>query len=377
MKSGRVRKKVLIGLSGGVDSSLAAYLLKQGGWEVIGVYIKIFPDWLERYYRKQTSFCPWAKDQAYARQTAAQLKIPFYIFDFSHDYDNQVLADFLRQYRQGRTPNPDARCNKYIKFGRLIELADKIGADYVATGHYVKKTGVGLFRSQDKRKDQSYFLWMLNRRQLARSLFPLGDLTKSRVRSRARRIGLVTADRPDSQGICFLGQIKVADFLRLRIKPKRGEIITSQGEKIGFHAGAQFYTLGQRLRQADISSLGTSFQGKNMPAWYVVKKDLARNRLIVGQSDDQALFSSSLSAIQVNWLNGQFPPPPPQADNFSLECQIRHGQNPQKCRFKLLDKNKIKVEFQIPQRAITAGQSIVIYQGDRLLGGGVIAGNRL
>lgn len=369
------KKKVLVGLSGGVDSSVAARQLMEDGYQVIGAYIKIFPNWLERYYQTKNIACPWGADQRSARQTAGQLKIPFYIFDFSRDYDREVLADFLDQYRQGKTPNPDVLCNKFIKFGRLLTVAEKVGADYIATGHYARKIKNRIFRGKDKHKDQSYFLWALNCRQLNKSLFPLGNLTKPQVRARARQFGLSAADRPDSQGICFLGQIKVVDFLRFKIKTSQGKILTGDGEKIGFHFGAQFYTIGQRLRQANVSSLGTSFQGKNMPAWYIASKDMTKNELTVVRADDPQLFVLSLRARQVNWISGKFPAAV-GSKKYPLKCQIRYGQAGQKCRLKRINNQTIQVDFQKPQRAVSPGQSIVVYQADELLGGGIIIGKQ-
>ncbi|TSC92847.1 MAG: tRNA-specific 2-thiouridylase [Candidatus Berkelbacteria bacterium Licking1014_7] len=339
---------------------------------MIAVYIKIFPLWLQKFFQKNgASGCPWALDERYGRQVAEKLNMPFYVFDLSVEYEKDVLQEFLRQYKVGNTPNPDVLCNRFIKFGRFLDIAKAVGADFMATGHYARRRGKAIFRAQDKSKDQSYFLWMLSRAQIEKTLFPLGDLEKTQVRKIAQKSGLPTAQKPDSQGICFLGQFKVQDFLMEKIKVKKGDIITEKGEKIGEHQGVWFYTIGQRIRSesgVELDFSKVSFRGKDIPAFYVVRKIIPKNQLIVGRADAPALYLRLLVAKDLN-LTGTIPK--------NLLCQIRYGQIPQKCQIKMLSSHKAKVKakviFKKRQRAITIGQSIVFYQGEKMLGGGIIA----
>ena len=358
-----MKKKVLVGLSGGVDSSVAAYLLKKQGFDVIGAFILISPLMLQNFFKQQKVVaCPWSLDLRLARQVASQLKIPFYTFDFSALYEQAVLENFVLEYEKGSTPNPDALCNQAIKFGQFMRIAREVGADFVATGHYAGKFQNNIARGADKSKDQSYFLWKLDKSQIQKALFPLAKLKKSAVRKIARDLGLPTAGRPDSQGICFLGQIKVQDFLSHKLKDKAGQIVNTKNEILGAHQGLWRYTIGQKI--AGLQFANTSYAGKDIPLLYVVQKDLKENRLVVGTATNAELYTRQIKISQLNFNN--FKP------NQPAFCQIRYGQMSQKCQIKIR-KNIAVVDFEKPQRAATRGQSLVVYQGDMLVGGGIIS----
>jgi len=357
-----MKKKVLVGLSGGVDSSVSAYLLKKQGYEVISAFILISPPMLQDFFKqKKTITCPWSLDLRLARQVASQLNIPFYIFDFSRNYEKVVLKNFISEYKKGSTPNPDVLCNQAIKFGQFLRIAQKVGADYVATGHYAGKLKNCITRGKDKSKDQSYFLWKLDKNQIQKAIFPLSKLHKSEVRKIASQAKLPTASRPDSQGICFLGQIKVQDFLSHQLKNKPGRIINNKNEILGEHQGLWRYTIGQKI--AGLRFTGTSYAGKDIPLLYATRKNLLKNYLLVGPLASPELYSRQIAINQTNF--GKFNP------SQQTLCQIRYGQAPQKCQVKM-QKNSVVVVFEKQQRAVTIGQSLVVYQGDTLVGGGII-----
>jgi len=340
-------------MSGGVDSSVAAALLKQEDCDLIGVFMKF---WAEPFNR-----CCSPESETRARQVAKILKIPFYVFNFEKEFKKRIIDYFLREYKQGRTPNPCVVCNKKIKFGLLLEKALALNVDFVATGHYVRlqprKNRIHLFRGKDKNKDQSYFLWQLNQKQLKHILFPIGKYTKTQVRSLAKKFNLPVLDVPESQEICFI-ETTVKDFLDKRIKTKPGRIITTEGEKIGRHQGLPFYTIGQR-RGIELS--GGPF--------YVVSKDLKKNNLIVAKFfANKALYSKTLIAKNVNWISGREPKFP-----FKVKAQIRYGHKAVSAVItKKLKEGKIELVFAAPQRAITSGQSAVFYSTREILGGGII-----
>ena len=310
------KRKVIVGMSGGVDSSVAVALLKQEGYEVTGVFMK---NWADPRYP-----CPWQEDRQDAMRVAAILDIPFETWDFSKEYRESVVEYMIREYRMGRTPNPDVMCNSRIKFGAFLQYALKAGADFIATGHYVrlmrksqtnsksKIRNSKLVVAKDLNKDQSYFLWTLTQEQLAHSLFPIGDYTKPEVRALAKKFGLPTAEKPDSQGVCFIGEIDVAAFLRDHIPSRRGAVLTASGKKIGEHDGAEFYTIGQR------HGIGV---GGGIP-FYVAGKDIEMNTLMVAKGpNDNALFSKKLTVESINWISGETPIFP-----FRCEARIRYRQ---------------------------------------------------
>lgn len=344
------KTRVFVGMSGGVDSSVAALLLKKEGYEITGVFMK---NWADPNYP-----CPWERDRQDAMRVAALLDIPFQTWNFTEEYREAVVSYMIREYALGRTPNPDVMCNQEIKFGVFLKKALASGADFVATGHYVRRKGARLLEAEDKNKDQSYFLWTLTKNQLEHSLFPVGDYTKPEIRKIAKRAGLPTAEKPDSQGVCFVGEIDVAAFLRDHIPARAGKILTAAGKVVGEHDGVSFYTIGQR------HGLGV---GGGIP-FYVAEKDQKTNTLIVAEGpNDNCLFKKELVAIDLNWM---------QAIELPLSCEarIRYRQKLQSCRVeKMKDQSRVRVVFKEEQRAVTPGQSIVFYRRGKMLGGGVIA----
>ncbi len=356
-------KRVLVAISGGVDSSVAAAILKRKGFKVIGVFLKFWQPSFPRGKQVENICC---SEQALfsARQLAEKLDIPFYIFDASSIFKKTVVDYFISEYKAGRTPNPCMMCNKFVKFGWLIDQAKKLGAQFVATGHHAriklnKKTGFfELFRGKDRKKDQSYFLWMLSQKQLAHILFPIGNYTKAEVRKMAKKWSLPTGERKESQGICFIPDRDVPQFLKRYIRKlkKPGPIKDLKGNVLGTHQGLAFYTIGQRQR----IGIGGR-KGKKGPL-YVIALDIKTNSLIVGEDKD--CFSKELLAEKVNWIV-------PVSSSFKCEAQIRYGHLPEKAKINRLN-SEVKVEFFKKVRAITPGQAVVFYQGDKLLGGGII-----
>jgi len=364
----KTRKKIFVAMSGGVDSSVAAYLLKKQGHDVVGVFMKNWTETLnseKNGFTKDSELCPWVNDQEDMRMVCNKLRIPFYTFDFEREYKDRVIEYFYSSYEKGITPNPDIMCNKEIKFNLFLKKCILLRADFIATGHYaqIRKISTAgaqkyeLLKGKDKTKDQSYFLCTLTQAQLAKTLFPVGKYEKIHIRSIAKRIKLPTHDKKDSQGICFIGEVDLRDFLKKRLKEKPGEIVATTGETIGNHIGLAFYTIGQRK--------GINIGG-GIP-YYVVGKETNSNQLIVARgSHDPNLFSKTLSASQIHWV-GDTP-------KFPLKCaaKIRYRQSDQKVTINLLTKNVISAVFEEPQRAITPGQSIVLYKGAVLLGSAVI-----
>jgi len=353
--SNKKKQLVFVGLSGGVDSAVAAYLLKKD-YDVVGVFMKCWDD------EEHPIGCGWQKDEEDARQVASLLEIPFYSWDFTKEYKEKVIDYFISGYKAGITPNPDIECNREIKFKMFLNRALKMGASFVATGHYVRVIEINgeykLLKSIDGNKDQSYFLWTLEQKQLKHCLFPIGGYKKPEIRKIARRIDLPVKDKPDSQGICFMGKVNVEEFLKQNIKSKPGRVITSEGEIIGEHEGLETYTIGQR-RGIKI--------GGGIP-YFVIGKDFKKNELIVAKGRrNKALFGSELVARDLSWVSGKEPKLP-------LDCQtkIRYRQPDQECKVVQSGKDKLIVTFKEDQRAITPGQSIVFYDKDELIGGGII-----
>ncbi len=352
--------KIIVGLSGGVDSAVAALLLRQQGHEVSGLFMK---NWEED---DDADYCAAAEDLAMARQVADHLDIPLRTVNFASEYWDRVFEHFLQEYAQGRTPNPDVLCNREIKFRAFLDHALSLGADRIATGHYAQLQPDNgcchLLRAADADKDQTYFLYMVGSQQLCRSLFPLGHLTKDQVRAIAREHQLPNHQRKDSTGICFIGERRFKDFLARYLPAQPGDIRTPEGQVMGEHQGLMYHTLGQRRGMG----IGGTAEGKESP-WYVVAKDMDKNHLIVAQdARHPLLMSSSLVAQDLHWICGQ-----PTATSFSCQARFRHRQPLQSCQVQLREETA-EVTFDSPQRAITPGQSVVFYQGTQCLGGGVI-----
>lgn len=356
-----LKQKVVVGMSGGVDSSVAALLLLEQGYDVSGLFMK---NWEED---DDTGLCTAKQDLADAEKVCDALGIHLHTANFAAEYWDDVFEVFLREYQAGRTPNPDILCNKHIKFRAFLDYALDLGADAIATGHYARvdcRDGrYRLLKGVDRGKDQSYFLYALNQRSLANTLFPLGHLEKYQVRQRACEAGFANHLKKDSTGICFIGERRFRLFLSRFLRAEPGQITTPEGDVVGEHQGLAFYTLGQR------QGLGIGGRrGGNPDPWYVLAKDLERNRLIVGQGHDHPwLFQEALEAGQLDWINQE---PTPML--FRCAAKTRYRQIDQRCTVERLSDDRIRVVFDEPQRAITPGQSLVLYHHDECLGGGVI-----
>ncbi len=356
-------KRVVVGLSGGVDSAVTAKILVDQGYDVIGVFMKNWDD-------SDDSHCPAAVDAIDARSVADKLKIPFYTVNFAKEYWDNVFEYFLEEHRKFRTPNPDILCNKFIKFKSFLNHAKKLDAKFIATGHYArnifneKTQKFELQTPFDKNKDQTYFLYTLNQKQLSKTLFPLADLPKSEIREIAQNAGFQNANKKDSTGICFVGERDYMTFLKKYLHQDHGDIVTEKGDKIGTHIGLSFYTLGQR-RNLNIGGV----KGYDEAPWFVLSKNIKENQLIVCQDDNNPkLFNNSLKAGKLDWVAGI-----PPFKNGDLLCKIRYRQGFQKCKIQI-DRDKVEVEFETPQRAITPGQAIVFYDENKTIcfGGGEI-----
>jgi len=348
-------------MSGGVDSSVVALLLKEQGHHVEGVFMK---NWEED---DTDTFCPASIDMADAQAVCDKIGIELNRVNFAAEYWETVFSHFLAEYRAGRTPNPDILCNKEIKFKAFLNFAKQRGADFIATGHYVRGNyqddQYHLLKGCDPQKDQSYFLYTLEQAQLTHSLFPIGHLTKNVVRDMAQKAGLANHIKKDSTGICFIGERKFKNFLNEYLPAKPGPIETQDGQVIGAHDGLMFHTLGQRQ--------GLKIGGQknfNEDPWYVASKNLERNALIVVQGHEHpALYARALIANQVHWINGA-----PTAYPVRLTAKTRYRQTDQLCIINKIDDTQYKIDFDQPQRAITPGQSVVFYQENICLGGGII-----
>ena len=351
--------RVIVAVSGGVDSAVAALRLKQAGYEVEALHMTNWED--------DDGYCTAAEDSQDARRVCAALDIALHRVNFAEEYRQQVFADFIRELQRARTPNPDIVCNRIIKFGVFRKYAKRLGADALATGHYarVKTTGnsVRLLKATDRNKDQSYFLHEVSASQLEDVLFPLGELNKDQVRRIARGAGLSVADKKDSTGICFIGERPFEDFLRQHLRGDPGDIVDERGRIIGQHRGLPYYTVGQRQGLG----IGGRANAAESP-WYVAEKDLVRNRLVVVQGHDHPrLFCNGLETSRPHWVGDS----PVIEDGFRCAAKIRYRQPDQACQL-FPTASGLRVAFEQPQRAVTPGQSAVFYRGDECLGGAVI-----
>lgn len=356
----RVKKKrVVVGMSGGVDSSVAAYLLKQEGYDVIGVFMKNWDD------ANDDGVCTATEDYEDVKRVANQLGIPYYSVNFEKEYWDRVFTYFMDELKRGRTPNPDVLCNTEIKFKAFVDYALSLDADYIATGHYARirreNDQITLLRGKDPNKDQTYFLSQLTEKHLAKVLFPLGELTKDEVRKIAKELNLVTANKKDSTGICFIGERNFKRFLKNFLPAQPGEIRSLDGEVLGTHDGLMYYTIGQR------KGLGIGGKGTGEP-WYVVDKDLENNVLLVAQGkNNPALFSTGLIASNISFVNGDVRP-----RTFACTAKFRYRQEDQKVTVHIRPNGTAFVEFEKPVKAVTPGQVAVFYDNDVCLGSAII-----
>lgn len=353
------KKRVVVGMSGGVDSAVAAALLKEQGFDVVGLYMS---NWQET---DENGCCTGEEDWSDVRRICDKLDIPYYSVDFSKQYMDNVFKLFVEEYKKGRTPNPDVLCNREVKFGPFADFARQMGADHIATGHYCRVRHDGdrhyLLRAKDDNKDQTYFLNQVSAEQLRDVIFPLGDMTKPEVREAAKRLDIPVAAKKDSTGICFIGERNFRGFLSKYIPMKDGDIVTLDGKVVGRHNGVYFYTLGQRRGLG----IGGSAEG-NGERWFVLKKDVENNRLIVSQGEDGILYKDGLVTEGFNFITS------PSSDRFECEVRIKHRQPLQKATATVLENGDVQIVFEQKQRAIAEGQYAVIYVGDICLGGGVI-----
>ena len=351
--------RVVVGISGGVDSSVAAYLLKQQGHDVIGLFMV---NWEEK-----DGSCTAEEDFEDVKRVCNKIGIPYFFFFYAKEYYDRVFEYFLDELKKGRTPNPDVLCNREVKFGPFLEQAKKLGADFIATGHYAKKIVKDgkyyLAKADDLNKDQSYFLNQLSQEQLSSVIFPLEEIDKPTVRKIAKELELSNAEKKDSTGICFIGERNFKKFLKDYLPAKKGRILDLEGKEVGEHDGLMYYTLGQRR------GLGIGGKtGGNGERWFVVKKDLENNILYVSQGEDDLLFTDGLYASSMNWI-----PEIPQKKEFDCFAKFRYRQPDQSVHITILNEKEIKVDFKEKQRAITPGQFVVLYDENAIcLGGGII-----
>ncbi len=359
-KRSNLGKKVFVGLSGGVDSSVSAALLKQQGYDVTGVFIKV---WQPEFVK-----CDWREDRLDAMRVCARLDIPFIDLDLEEEYKKEVFDYMIKEYKEGKTPNPDVMCNKSIKFGGFLKFALEKGADFVATGHYARnlfeKSKFKMLMGVDKNKDQTYFLWTLTQKQLKYIIFPIGNLKKPKVRKLAKKFGLLTAEKKDSQGLCFVGMVEMKDFLKKFLPEKKGDVIDEKGNVIGEHDGAYYYTNGQRHGFLIIDKT------PNDKPYFVISRNVEKNTITVSQEfTDKKIFDKKEIIIKdVNWISGKIP----DLDK-KYQARIRYRQPLQFCKIqKGLMEGEWNIIFDESQKAVSAGQSVVFYDKEICLGGGVI-----
>ncbi len=354
------KKTVVVGMSGGVDSSVAALLLKEQGYNVIGLYMV---NWEEN---DENGCCTSEQDYEDVKRVSNLIGIPYYTVNFAKEYMDRVFSYFLKEYERGRTPNPDVLCNREIKFGPFKNYANALGEDYIATGHYCdilhESNKSYLLKAADKGKDQTYFLNQVTQEQFKNVLFPLGKMQKSEVREIAQKAGLATAKKKDSTGICFIGERNFRNFLQTYIPAKRGKMMTYDGKVIGEHLGLMYYTIGQR-KGLDIGGQKGDLEGGR---WFVIEKDLKNNILYVAHGDESKLYTGACLVSNVNWI-----PDKPTENTFECTAKFRYRQDEQKVSVSVKG-NELYIEFAERQRAITEGQYAVLYKDNRCIGGGVI-----
>ena len=354
------KKTVYVGMSGGVDSSVTAALLKEAGYDVTGVFIKV--------WQPDSTDCGWKDERRDAMRVAAVLDIPFLTFDFSEQYKKEVVDYMISEYREGRTPNPDIMCNRYVKFGSFLDEANKRGIDYVATGHYAQniyKNGTySLVEGVDASKDQSYFLWTLNQKDLQHILFPIGHLEKTEVRRLAKKFNLPVFDKKDSQGVCFIGHLDMKEFLKEYVHVEKGNVLNIEGEVIGEHDGSILFTIGERH--------GFTIFNKttNSEPYFVVSKDIKANIITVASQsvmDEKVneLAPNVVNISKLSWVNTK------PANHFKCNARIRYRQEKQDCTLEIMD-NVVKVIFDKHQKGVAEGQSVVLMDGNTCIGGGII-----
>ena len=350
--------RVVVGMSGGVDSAVSALLLKEQGYDVVGVFMK---NWEEQ---DENGVCTAESDWRDVQDVCELIGIPYYSVNFAKEYRDRVFSLFLSEYQKGRTPNPDVLCNREIKFKAFLDFAMQLGASRMATGHFVQTNAAGdLLRGADPNKDQSYFLYMLHREQLQKAMFPVGHLTKGEVRRIAEEHGLPVSKKKDSTGVCFIGERRFKQFLQEFLPAQPGDMIAPDGTVVGRHDGLMYYTLGQR-RGLGIGGCG---DGRS---WFVIGKDLERNRLLVAQGEDHPMLYSTLSeAGGVTWIGDA---PIAVGETLRCTCKYRYRQGDQPVDATLQPDGRLLLRSLDPQRAVTPGQSAVLYQGDRCIGGAVV-----
>ncbi len=354
-------------MSGGVDSSVAALIMKQKGYEVIGAFMKNWSDTKDKFGE-----CTWKEDRKMAMKIASKLKIPLITLDFEKEYKKYVIDKMFKLYKKGITPNPDIDCNQKIKFPLLWKVAKKLGADYIVTGHYarIKKIGKNyeMLRSTDESKDQSYFLYRLTQKDISHSLFPIGNYTKKEVRKIAEKNKFLNFDRKGTVGICFVGKINLKDFLQKKIKPKKGKILNSEGKQIGEHDGIYYYTIGQRLGPRFGIEIERG-KGKKLKRWYVARKNLRKNEIIAAPEEHPLLYRKEILIKNSHWINKL----PNKNKIHTLKARIRQVGELLTCKLSY-NKNKkhYKVILKKPITGVSEGQAIVLYSGKKVLGGGVI-----
>ena len=353
-----MKERIVVGMSGGVDSSVAALLLKERGYDVVGVFMK---NWEEE---DDNGACTAESDWRDVREVCDLIDIPYYSVNFAREYWDRVFAYFLKEYRAGRTPNPDVLCNREIKFRAFLDFAMSLGAEKMATGHFVQTDSSGhLMRGADPNKDQSYFLYMVHEEQLRKSVFPVGNLTKGQVRKIAEKHHLPVSRKKDSTGVCFIGERNFKKFLAEYLPAQPGDMVSTDGTVVGTHDGLMYYTLGQRR------GLGIGGRGDGR-SWFVIGKDLERNRLLVAQGEDHPLLYSTLcTAEDVTWVGEA---PAEIGQTFRCTAKYRYRQADQPVEVSWESEDRLRIRSLVPQRAVTPGQSAVLYAGDRCLGGGIV-----
>ena len=364
-------------MSGGVDSSVSTALLKNQGYDVTGVFIKVWQPYSAEAPKGRPFECTWKQDRLDAMRVCARLDIPFFTLNLEKEYKKEVVDYMIREYKVGKTPNPDVMCNKYVKFGGFFDWAMKQGADFVATGHYTRiaeKCGLNadqrgknkkyqLLAGDDKNKDQSYFLWTLTQKQLSKTLFPVGDIEKPEVRNLSEKFGLSTAVKKDSQGLCFIGKIDIKDFLKNYIKEKKGKVLDENEKVIGEHDGAFYLTIGQR------HGFKITEKTPNDLPYYIINKNIKNNTITVSQDSKKIIENNSKIIVlnNINWISGQAPD---LSKKYS--ARIRYRQPLEECKIIEKSAGKFELHFTKSQKAITSGQSAVIYDKEVCLGGGII-----